>query len=59
MKDIRQEDGAIVAGDPLRISMVDFASPDNIPATLRNKTVDIPVEKMHKIIVIAERTQGQ
>jgi hypothetical protein len=39
--------------------MFDFASPDDIPATLRNKTVDIPVEKLHKFLVNAEWAQGE
>jgi len=58
-QDIRRDDGAIIPGDPLRISMLDLAGSDDVPSSLRNKTIEIPVEKMHQFLELGEAFQDE
>ncbi|KIX92552.1 uncharacterized protein Z520_11728 [Fonsecaea multimorphosa CBS 102226] len=47
---IRDENGALIPGDPLEISLLDIAPYHIVPPSLREKTIELSVEEIFKIV---------
>ncbi|KIX96538.1 uncharacterized protein Z520_07804 [Fonsecaea multimorphosa CBS 102226] len=54
VQDIRDEDGTLVPGNPLRIPMLDIAPPAIVPLSMRNKAIVFSVQELCQIMKDAE-----
>ncbi|KIW76570.1 hypothetical protein Z517_09014 [Fonsecaea pedrosoi CBS 271.37] len=59
VQDIRTEDGKLVPGDSLRITMLEIAPPDRIPPSMHNMAIEFSVQELVEILELAESARAK
>ncbi|OAL36658.1 hypothetical protein AYO20_03990 [Fonsecaea nubica] len=59
VQDIRTEDGKLVPGDSLRITMLEIAPPDRIPPSMHNMAIYFSVQELVEILEFAESARAK